>query len=317
MRLGQFARKYDIPVQDIISYLEESTDASAPIHPNSKLEESMEGQILEYFEIELPPEPEVIEEVETDQVVEEKVIEEPEVTIKEETTTDEQATEVPMESTEEVSVPAPKPLPATPQEEIAAVEGELAELPPNQRPTSETEEQNQSEEIVVEEPEPTVSEDEIIQTDKLLELLESEEEPLDLEKIKLIKAPKRELSGLKVLGKVELPEPKKKEEKETEEQKSEARKRSKLSEEEREKRRLRAKQKKEAYDARQEKRKIEQEKRKQKAKKEAHYKQQLQKAQTQKSKQKVKEPEPIIPTEPQKSKPKTWVGKFFRWLNTP
>ena len=47
----------------------------------------------------------------------------------------------------------------------------------------------------------------VIETDKLLELLESEETPVDISKITLIKAPKRELDGLKVVGKIELPEP--------------------------------------------------------------------------------------------------------------
>ena len=111
-----------------------------------------------------------------------------------------------------------------------------------------------------------------IETDRLLELLESDEESIDLSKITHIKASKKELSGLKVVGRIELAEPKSKstekienQEKEPGPERNNRHERQKLSNEEKEKRRLKAKEKKEQYEARQEKRRKEEEKKAEKS----------------------------------------------------
>ncbi|GAB4250120.1 MAG: hypothetical protein Tsb0034_29390 [Ekhidna sp.] len=294
MRIGQLARKYDLQVQEIIDYLEEETGEK--FHPNAKLYDTMEANVLKHFDVypeELVP-------------TEEDTIEDKE---------------------SEVEPPAPKskPLPETPEDDIALAEGELAydENSLQETPIPKPEKD------VAKEKKPLPKEDEVIQTDKLLEMLESEEPPADLEKIKLIKAPKRALSGLKVVGKVDLPEPKKKEEKPKEKdtvtekdlreyRHPKRKKRPPLSEEEKEKRRLKAKAKQEAYEARQEKRRKEQEAQKLKALKEAHYKQNLQKTEVKKQKQKGKAlpSSETVTKQHEKPKPKTALGKFWRWLNT-
>ena len=303
MRLGQLARKYDIPVQDIIEFLEE--DTGEKFHANAKLYDTLEARVFDHFEL-LPEEA-------AEPSNEEESLVEAEVPI-------ETTQEVEEKTSSELEEAAPSQLvenlPATPEEEIAAVEGEiiLSDEHINQGP----------EEIIevpvpIEETKERPSEEEIIQTDKLLEMLESEDSSADLEKIKLIKAPKKELSGLKVVGKVDLPEPKKKPEEAEEKVKSRNNnRRPKLSEEEKEKRRLKAKRKKEAYEARKEKRQKEQEARRRKEQKEAHYKQNLQKVEVKKNKQKEKSA-PITNTQPKKDPkpaPKTLLGKWWRWMNT-
>lgn len=293
MRIGQLARKYDIPVQEIISYLEERSLEGQPYHPNAKLEEPVELELLSHFGVvveEEVPEPEPEEEA---KLPTEKMIGEPD----EEAIADEPE-KSPVESPSE---------PLTAAEEIAAVEGDImmGEL-------------EDSRKVDQSQPKP-VSKDEIIQSDQLLELLDSDEPPADLEKIKLIKAPKRELAGLKVLGKVDLPEPKKKQEEkeETSEASGQKNRRPQLSEEEKEKRRLKAKRKKEAFEARQEKRRKEEENERVKKLKAAHYQEKLKKAEVVKQRKSPKPqqvPAPVVSeTRPE---PKTLLGKWWRWMNT-
>ena len=304
MRLGQLARKHDIPLQEIITFLDEEIGELGPFTANSKLDEDLEKNIFDHFQIELPEEPEAVVENETSEP---------------ETSVDEVHEE--LEPTEDVEEPIiEEELPKTAAEEIALVEGEIAfgEPEKNVALTEELSANNVEEEI---EESTAPKEDEIIQTDKLLELLEEGEElPSELEKIKLIKAPKKELSGLKVLGKIDIPEPKKKEEsKEEEDKRKNGRGRKpQLSEEEKEKRRLRAKRKKEAFEARQEKRRKEKEAQKKKAKKTAHYQQQVTQPKSPKEKQRIKSIEngpPPAPKKQPKPKPKTVFGKIWRWLN--
>lgn len=297
MRLGQFAKKYDIPVREIITYLEEETGEK--FHPNAKLYDTLESKVFEYFE--LQPETSEIKQVE---VLDKETIEE-------------------LEVTERKPEADEQPLPATPEEEIALLEGDLAELNEAEKQSVEV---PLAEEIEREVETPKPSGDEVIQTDKLLELLDSEEPPAGLDKIKLIKAPKKELSGLKVVGKVDLPEPKKKEEKSSDivtekdlrEYRNPRKKRQPLTEEEREKRRLKAKRKKEAYEAQVEKRKKERAEQEQKARKEKHYQQKLEQAKAAKIKQQTKQkPTQIQKNEEEKRpQPKTMLGKFWRWMNT-
>jgi len=164
-----------------------------------------------------------------------------------------------------------------------------------------------------------------IETDQLMELLESEETSVDLSKITLIKAPKKELDGLKVVGKIELPEQKDKTEEEpeqTEEPKpdrSSRQRRRLVSDEELEERRLKAKRKKEENEARQEERRKAKEKKRKKSVREAHYQQKMQQIKASQPKQSLRtEPEPeLFEEEEPRPEPRTIFGKFWRWLNTP
>ena len=296
MRLGQLARKYDISIQKIISYLDEIEQSYDSHHPNSKLDEETEALVEKHFEHLL---------VVTSEPAVENKAEKPEVIIQEQTKEEE------------------------PKVEIIEIDKEL-EVPVNEVDIS-----NEEVKIIQEEIVPTVPEvdsqitqeesEDSIDTERLIELMESEEASVDLSKIKLIKAPKKELSGLKVVGKIDLPEPKNKDTENSEDEDTKARldrddrkERRKISQEEREQRRLNAKKKKEEYELRQERRRKEKEKKERKAKKEAHYKQQLQRAQSNKSiiKASSKRKKESAELEDQLPKPTTLLGKFLRWLNT-
>ncbi|NQZ76724.1 MAG: hypothetical protein HRT61_11600 [Ekhidna sp.] len=331
MRLGQFARKYDIRVQDLISYLE--SDTKEKMHFNTKLSEETEADVLDFFGLEPLPDPVLEESHELSKAESESVIEsdlEPKseeiVDTLSDSSTEEEIT-WDAEDSGFYQKESNKELPATPLDDIASVEGEIANpqevlSSPGEEPNSVVEPDDNQEE----KSEPH-SEDEVIQTDKLLELLDSEEPSTDLDKIKLIKAPKRELSGLKVLGKVDLPEPKKKADAEEEPGKTNSTRRKKnnrpeLSDEEKERRRLKAKRKKEAFEARQEKRRKEQKAKKDKERRAAHYQQRLehQKTASKTNKQRTKQREEAknLPKEVKESKPvpKTMLGRLWRWLNT-
>ncbi|HQQ97674.1 MAG TPA: hypothetical protein PLX35_10440 [Cyclobacteriaceae bacterium] len=133
-----------------------------------------------------------------------------------------------------------------------------------------------------------------------------------------IKAPKIELAGLKVLGKIELPEPKKKEPKpETEpqpevprktfnnrrdRQASAPRKNPISIQREQEKREAEAK------------RQLELEKLKEK--KALHYQRKVKAQPPIKRVRLVDEPVEEFSAQELKEPPKTWMGKFLRWLNT-
>jgi len=168
-----------------------------------------------------------------------------------------------------------------------------------------------------------VKEEVVIETDRLLELLESEE--VDLSKITLIKAPKRELSGLKVVGKIELPEPKSKslEKSELREKGPKPGKNSRhphrqLSEVDLEKRRLKAKKRKKEYQARQEKQRKEKEKKQRKTLNKARYQQKMQRAKSNQPKQidKTQRLPTLSEAKEQPPQPKTLLGRFWRWMNT-
>jgi len=166
-------------------------------------------------------------------------------------------------------------------------------------------------------------EDEIIETDKLLELLESEESPVDLSKITLIRAPKRELDGLKVVGRIELPEPKPKpaEKKDRTKEpgpgKDHLQPGSPLSVEEREQRRLKAKRRQQEHQARQEKKNKEKEKRQKKALNRTRYQQKLEQAKASQLKPKHHLPKAgTVEVKELPAQPKTLLGKFWRWMTT-
>lgn len=376
MRLGQFARKYDIRVQDIISYLEKTEEE---IHSNTKLSDEDESEILDFFGIEAQEEIEVIEppvaaidppkiidqpvavEVENEEKVKEAVELKEEIEIEDEDAWIEQDEPVIVKAVntekpkEEKELAAPKPAPRiaeTPEEDIALAEGELDFMPAYKEEKEadlEGEEEVQEQPAIQEqlnkaaallEPEkkPEPKEDEVIDTERLMELLESEEEAPDLDKIKLIKAAKKELSGLKVIGKVDLPEPKKKEvseEEASEKEVSSSRRndRPKISDEEREKRRLKAKQKKEEFAAREKRRAKEKEEKERRDRNASHYKQKLSQPKPKKQKQKPKKtvtvaatPSVVVPTAtsalPKKAKvkkeqPTSALGKMWKWITNP
>ena len=176
--------------------------------------------------------------------------------------------------------------------------------------------------IQTREPEKKEKQDEkAIETDRLLELLESDKESIELSKITHIKASKKELSGLKVVGKIELAEPKSKpteknesQDKELIPEKNNRHERQRISDGEKEKRRLKAKEKKEQFEVRQEKRRKEAEKKERKAMNKARYEQKMQRTKANQSK-----PKPIIQDVASEvnelpPKPTTILGKFWNWL---
>ena len=330
MRLGQLARKYNISIQEIISYLDKTEQAYDSLHPNSKLDEVTEALVEKHFEhlLIVPPEP-----------VDEIATQEPEQIIQEQAEAEELEVEV-IEIEEAIAVPENEVSTEEPEQiiqeqaeaealEVEEIE-EAVEVPESEINVPKEEVEQPEEEVLLAVPEVEVQVDQeesdhSIDTDRLLELMESEETSVDLSKIKLIKAPKKELSGLKVVGKIDLPGPKVKDIDKSEEEDAESRpnrddrkERRIISQEEREQRRINAKRKKEEYELRQERRKKEKENKQRKAKKETYYKQQLQRANSNKSnnKAKSKKKKESAELENQPPKPTTLFGRFLRWLNT-
>lgn len=341
MRLGQFARKYDIRVQDIISYLEGSEE---DIHSNTKLSEEDETDILDFFGIEAQVE--VIEEPSTPAIESPKIIEEDkESVIVDEDAWMEEDSPVAEEKIIEkvIAKPAP-PIPSTPEEDIALAEGEIGFMPIEgeevQIQADEAELEEAAKKVVTvtqgEEKKSEPKEDEVIDTERLMALLESEEEVPELDKIKLIKAPKKELSGLKVLGKVDLPEPKRKEVPEKNEEKKSGnsgnKRTAKSSDDDWEQRRLKAKAKRERNEARVARQKKEKEEKERIARNAIHYKKKLEAVQPKKKKAKVKKQVPNPSSTPVldsnstptiqrkvkvKEQPKSVLGKMWKWLTNP
>ncbi|MCK5872929.1 MAG: hypothetical protein KAG26_08885, partial [Methylococcales bacterium] len=166
-----------------------------------------------------------------------------------------------------------------------------------------------------------IEDEKSIQTDRLLEILEADEASDDLSKITHIKAPKQELSGLKVVGKIELAEPKPKSIDESESQDKEPKparynkkERQRLSEQEKGNRRRKVKEQKEQYEVRQEKKKIAVEKKKKKAQNKAHYEKKMQKVKAVYAKSKLQKEEvaPEVTNQPQAFKPITIFDKFWK-----
>ena len=278
MRLGQLARKYGVSQQEIISQLKEMDPSYHKLGHNTKLNE----QALTWLAHRLEKDDDLI--------------------------ISEQADDTPLDQ--------------SPVEEqtVAPITESEDEISP---PPKAADESSESPQV----PEVPTKEEVVIETDKLLELLESEETPEEISKITLIKAPKRELDGLKVVGKIDLPEPKvrsrekNKESKESQEGTSSrsGKKSNQLTEEEKEKRRLRAKSKKEAYEARQEKRRKAKEKQRRKELNRLRYQQKLQRSKpiATKTKDQVQEMPELNEVPISTPPPKTLLGKFWRWLNTP
>jgi len=176
-------------------------------------------------------------------------------------------------------------------------------------PTQETPVESRIEENVVSESFPVIA----------------EETPIDT--VEVIKASKAELPGLKVLGKIELPEPKKKETAkplETEQAESQSESRPARQErrpvrnnkrEENWKNPIALQREREAKEA-EEKRKAQLEL--EKEKRMVHYLKKVKKAEQPAKSRKSDDEEPEeISSQKKETLPKTWLGKFLKWLSTP
>ena len=276
MRLGQLARKYSLTQEEIILFLNEVEPQLGSLHHNTKLNDDSEALIASHFNISIIDEQEVPE-VPTDEIKSEVS----EILVEEEVEESYEDTEASLQQDLDPSLPPIKT------------------------------------------PEPTLKNEKAIDSARLMELLEDEEGIVDLSDITIIKAPKKELEGLKVVGKIELPEPKvKPEQKEepindnTEAPGKRQGYRKKISNEEREEKRLRAKKKKEEYEARQEKRRKADEIKRKKAQKKSYYDQKIQKNKSPLNKPKtlIKKQEIRDEVLEAQIKPKSFLGKFWRWF---
>ena len=292
MRISKLARTYELSLPDLMAFLESLELPNQSLHPNAKLDEETILKVSKHFGFNHAHpllNAEGLTEVET----EDKGVE------------TESKKDDGIEREDVVESPSETEALAAPELEKVVEEAPADNISTSNDPDSE----------------PTIKEDqETILSDQLLEMMESEELPSDLEKIKLIKAPKKELSGLKVLGKIDVPEdPRKKaKEKREAEQKELLVKRPKLTEEEKEERRLRSKKKKEDYKARKEQRKKEQENKKAKARKAAHYKNTLTQKPVAATKHRQKKPKYVAQegSAAGGTKPRTILGKLWKWLNS-
>ena len=288
MRLGQLARKYNLSQQKIINFLEDLNPGMGPYNQNTKLSDQTEELIAKHFKKSF------IEGSLTDESL----------------NIDSENTPIPA---------SPEPQSAAPEPATAGKDSrEEAEIQASLDPSLPVPEVKLKDEETIEAPVKAIS------TDKLIEMLDSEDEMVDLSDITLIKAPKKELEGLKIVGKIDLPEPKPKAAKLVEKEDSPAANRReprrgnrKLSPEEKEKRRLQAKRKKEAYEAKQERRRKEEAERKLKEKKKAYYHQKIKqtgKTPTKKPRPAVKEADEIMETQKLRAQPKTAIGRFWAWF---
>lgn len=281
MRLGQFARKYDVSQGEIIAYLKEIDPTQIELASNSKLDEETEKLLVQRF----VPELEDHEGYKKEQ--------------------NDQSIEVEQQETAAPEVSEAKGITLDLIEKEALLQNELDPT----LPSIIAQDLQKKDEVIIE-------------TSELLELLDSEDPEVDLSKITHIKVAKQELSGLKVVGKIELEEekPKKVDKREGSEKvlnPDKSTRRRLVSDEELEIRRIAAKEKKEEYQVRQEKRRIEKEKKQKQALKEANYKKNFQKNKSNQPKQKPKAQETETSIEVKKTRPKakTFFGKFWRWLD--
>lgn len=164
-------------------------------------------------------------------------------------------------------------------------------------------------------------------TEQIVELpVVDEEKPVDEQsEPEVIRVQKIELSGLKVLGKIDLPEPKKKEPKPEgeasgeQQQKTEKRTSSKSKHPRRERDQrtwrnpLEVQREREAREL-EEKRKVEVEREKEKRK--HHYQNKVKQVKQPKRTKPSKEVTPVKKAVDTRPIPKTWIGKFLRWWTT-
>lgn len=285
MRLAQAARKLSITTEDIVDFLK-IRGISIEKDSNTKLEEEAVNLLYRYFEIEEDTE---IEQPE----VEEEVAVNEEVAVKEESNEDKEE----KEDTESLEI-----VEGEKKETDSYIEEELKAQPEPDENQVEGESKARSFKTVE-------------------ELLESQEEETDENLV--IKPAKVELKGLNVLGKIDLPEPKSKPLPEKKEEtkvkvskKSYGKSKDHKSSRRRPQRELSPTELRKREEQREAK-KREKAEREKKKKREQFYKEKILKPkqleQKSKPKKKVYTEEKVTMTKP---KPKTALGKFWRWLNT-
>jgi hypothetical protein len=282
MRLAQVARKLSITTEDIVDFLE-IRGITIEKDSNTKLGEDALKLLYKHFEIE--EDEEIVQEPKDESII---------------------------EPTSKVEPPK--------EDEEAAHEKENQDLLDEHK--VELKEDVEAEKVEQQEELPSEIKEEKKKSFKTVgELLEHQEDDSDSEMV--IKAPKMELKGLNVVGKIDLPEPKPKS---VPEQKEEVKEKSKKTYSKPKQQRAPRRNKKpelspaeirkreEQKEARKRER-IEKEKKK---KREQFYKEKVlkpkqieQKTKPKKKKKVAEEVERI-----QKPKPKTLLGKFWRWLNT-
>lgn len=286
MRLGQLSRSVNVASSEIVAFLA-SREILIKDHPNVKVDD-FEGLVMAHFGAQpVPPVPEDI--VEFNPVPDTQV----ELLVHEATasTTSEPAEPALQPPTEEVTETASASINNAPALVIPSEEAVVAEEPAAQ---------------------------DVPLTGKSAEELAEESYAVlqALQGAEVIKAPKVELTGLKVVGKIDLPEPKPKADKSAGEKQEGKHRKSQLTPEERERQRVAKKLAIEKQQALREQRTKEKEARKIKEKKRKYYESKVTKA-----------PAPPKPVESRKKvtksasthnrpAPRTWLGKFWRWLNT-
>ena len=178
MRLGQLARKLDLETSEIIKFLKKK-DVEVENHLNTKLEDETVKMVLDAFTPEEEPEPIVEQIVEPEP--KELITEEPTTVIEEKIVVEqEDITPEPIEVAEEV-----KPVEIVKDKEVITV----SELREKEAAEAENNEER-----------------------KIVELSREDTVPENID-VAIIRAPKVELQGFKVLGKIDLPESHKKESK--------------------------------------------------------------------------------------------------------
>lgn len=322
MRLGQLARKLDTTTSEIVQYLADK-DIDVKDHPNVKLDEENELDVIAHFggvRTDSPPEEVTVEEKEQpelDDELESDLVNEESVAVEESPQEIPELDETSLES--EVEPVEPETIEQTARENLEVVT----------RDADDEESMNQPA------PKRSITVGELFKQKGETDADEDYEidEQL-LSQVDVIKAPKVELPGLKVVGKIELPQPPSKEEESETEEETEPleensndpvepkiirhdrrNKRKRLTKEELEAKRLRNKKAKEKRLAKQvERRKLEEEQRLKNIKKQ-HYKEKISKPVSVANK-KVKKKAKAKQLTSAQPKPKTVLGKFWRWLNT-
>lgn len=321
MRLGQLARQLSIKPSEVKDYL---TSKGVPFEgtSNHKIPDEFVEEIIAHFS------PQTIEEElpidENSEEIKEEIIDsEPEVEHNDSPTTE----------------AVPDELGIKDQNQIVEVD-EVAEVVTLEAPVEnlekslETVEASTPIEITteVEIKEKVLTVQEILEKEEAIEEgeEENEKEPDEVGEKILIKAPKVSLPGLKVVGKIDLPEPVQKPEKvedevdRKEEDNEKEIKRSRKSgsyqrrdgrRQNRNKRRPLTLEEKREREKRSEERKKKSLQKKKKKEKKQHYLDQVKNAPAIKPKKSKKEKLQAT-KEPKAPPPKTIVGKFWRWLNT-
>ncbi|MFT7239006.1 MAG: hypothetical protein ACI93L_003103 [Cyclobacteriaceae bacterium] len=348
MRLGQLARKLDISTSDIVSLLKEH-NIEINNHPNVKIEGEREAIVIEEYgfpELELP----------TETVFADKSqAEEKQIVIQDQPTPDnfDLQSNVPVAQNEKEDVVIQqKANPIDHAEEVAAIEQEQSLVENEKEDTAIEQEDNlidNDEEFAVIEQEdnPIDNEEELIEkevaapvpeqkllieekidTDLTIEeeksaIIDPSNEPSEEEGTEVddvIRAPKIELVGLKVVGKIDLPEPKIKEEKPVEPRtkRSATNGRRESNDEEKEARRIRNREARERRALKAEEKEREERVERDRKSKEVFYRQKLaDEAKAKKGRKPKKKKEVIVAQKvKEEPQPKTLLGKFWKWLNT-